>query len=520
MNRSGRKAAAEENAIRSACNQCPICWMPLEVGLGTHDDKWRAVQATFKGKPAFGVQNGYSRPVVAFGIYPMLSGGRRSNAESCHYVHYTNLGTHLQNSPWWAGRGGDGSGIDTALDQRTKPVDAAFYTALFSKNANPNALAAADKTYPGGLFEFAFCPNSLMDQFFRFIAASLNAAAVETVSRMMVTETFVGCSDCNGNMSIPSYPTRGHISFIFDQLFPTAGQMDTEHMTHYILLCGALDAQDQDQADQTKFNVQAAKQPTWAIRYILMWCLLQILLCMWHIQSLDAMQKHHVEYIYTGVMDFYLSLCFFAMHQVDFQNGGSPDLKFTDFHFYYASLYPMSLGSNSESHSLSAFVFNNLSYKRPSDDQNAYTTMKRQMETLCDCIVSTWDSHMKYMSNAIHNKSIGTPGAVAGFNSSYFMNVDAVISRKSQLLSINPISIQTFVEAVGARYYWLHFRHLTMRSIAARAEAYRSILPQSAAVQALWFNWCRLMDRRVNALGVRLYLQKRKEWIEARLLAN
>ena len=103
MPNKSRQAPKNEAMVKEENNVCPICWMPLCVGDGGHAEKWKAVQITFKGKPAFSVKENsrdFSRPVHVFGLNE-IAGKITTKYEGCHYVHYQHFGTYLDDNSIW-----------------------------------------------------------------------------------------------------------------------------------------------------------------------------------------------------------------------------------------------------------------------------------------------------------------------------------------------------------------------------------------------------------------------------------
>ena len=172
---SGRNAKADDRKIKLACNQCPICWMPLTVqGTEENDRKWREVQIVFKGKPAFSVFNGsttFARPVIVFGINTGLSGGIKSNAELCHFVHFSSLGDNKVTNVWKLGLGADASSSEIKCDGGDRINTIANFTdILFSVGQDP-----LNQGKPGGIFAKAFhCSDSRTAVFFALLQVSGN----------------------------------------------------------------------------------------------------------------------------------------------------------------------------------------------------------------------------------------------------------------------------------------------------------------------------------------------------------
>ena len=520
---ASRTAAATDNAIKESSNLCPICWMPLKVsGTGPYTDRWRAVQTAFKGKPAFGVTDKgdyFGRSVLVFGMYEALSGGKKSNAEECHYVHYVNLGTHRAKSPWKMGRVGDVA-TDVRLNTTDRMPTDTFLCELFST-------AGGD---PGGIFASALEPNSEFDLYTKanFIHGFDSAILYPIIDDVMLSGSFAGCADCNQCMSQPVTSKFKHIHHIFECLFPSAGRntFSVESMTHYIMLCGALDASERcavTAATPAHFDISGTKRPTWGFRYITMWCALQILLCKWQMAERTSERGHHTDYMFIGVMDFYLSLWFYTMHQLGFihsasSDARSPKLDFQDFHFYYSSMYPFLNAHNGNPNApvpfyhlyYAMFPNNPAVWKRPPD----LAGIQAQMKSIYMQVMTYWKLNLSQLSGAIHTKTVGIHN-----NYQYLIKIDEIDRRKIAMKRIPAITIDNFVGFMGAHFYWLHFRYITMPLIAQRCDEYRNRLPRiQMGANTLWFNWCRVLDARANALGVRFYMQQRRIWMEQRRL--
>lgn len=481
--------------------------MPLTVqGTGDNDCKWREVQIVFKGKPAFSVFNGsttFARPVIVFGINTGLSGGIKSNAELCHFVHFSSLGDNKVTNVWKLGLGADASSYEIKCDGGDRINTIANFTdILFSVGQDP-----LNQGKPGGIFAKAFhCSDSRTAVFFALLQVSGNMNKVATVSDLMLNDThlFAGCVDCNKMMSNPMH----FLSDIFECLFESSSSgFSKESMTHYIMLCGALEQTDKIQGDPYKFVINdLARKSTWPFRYILMWCLLQILMCKWQMTLYKERQRHHTNYILEGVIDFYISICFFAMHSSDFVSGQSEALTFQDFHFCYASMHPFYRGSNEalSNPTLSSLIVNmDLSYPGNLDE------IQNQVKTICDNLFDYWVNHMRDLSGVLLDPSSDV--VVPFFN--YFTPVSQLRPRQVALESIQTISVEAFTAHMSPPKYWLHFRYITMPRIAKLCgEFNNSITPSRAKV--LWCRWCQMLNTSTKRLQSQL--QARREWIQRR----
>jgi len=511
MARRSRTAVADDNKIKLACNQCPICWMPLMVqGMGDNDTKWKDVQIVFKGKPAFSVADGskyFGRPVVVFGIHTGLSGGIKSNAELCHFVHFASLGDNRAANLWKLGHGADAPSYDIKCDVTDRPESIrGFVDTLFSVGQDPS-----NGGRPGGIFAKAFHgPSSKAGVFFTLLYTNRkNMVKVANVAEIMLDNThlFAGCTDCNKMMSNPMH----FLSDIFECLFNCQDNaFSKESMTHYIMMCGALEQTDKIfMADGTcGFRISDdIRKMTWSFRYILMWCVLQILICKWQMALYKIRQKHHTNYMLSGVIDFYISLCFFAMHKSDFISGQSEDLTFGDFHFCYASMCPFFFEQNNpqgiSNPTLLSTILN--------DDMVFPGTLDKiqdQVKTICDNLFDYWLNRMRDVSGILLDPLSDNMNFFT-----YFTPVDQLRSRRENLLRIQQINVQAFATHMSPYKYWLHFRHITMPRIAALCgEFNNSITPIRAKV--LWCRWCQMLNTSTKKLQSQL--QARREWIQRR----
>ena len=106
----------------------------------------------------------------------------------------------------------------------------------------------------------------------------------------------------------------------------TNTDFNTEEMMHYLMLSGML---HDDEVRNDVFTIQDEKsKKTWTLKYLIMWCSLQIKFCKWNINRTEGPIRHHRTYIDHGIMDFYMSLWFYALHCLKYvQNDRTVDLK-------------------------------------------------------------------------------------------------------------------------------------------------------------------------------------------------
>jgi len=336
---------------------------------------------------------------------------------------------------------------------------------------------------------------------------------VATVSDLMLNDTylFAGCTDCNKMMSNPMH----FLSKIFECLFRCSSQeFNKESMTHYIMLCGALEEGDKIQNPDGSCGFSISdnlRGQTWSFRYILMWCVLQILICKWQMAFYKIRQRHHTNYMLSGVIDFYISLCFFAMHKSDFIQGHSKDLTFEDFHFCYASMCPFYFEQRDRQIGLPGISNPTLSSSILNDDMVFPGTLDKiqdQVKTICDNLFDYWLNRMRDVSGILLDPLSDNMNFFT-----YFTPVDQLRSRRENLLRIQQISVETFATHMSPYKYWLHFRHITMPRIAALCgEFNNSITPIRAKV--LWCRWCQMLNTSTKKLQSQL--QARREWIQRR----
>ena len=512
-----RTAAADEIGVKDANNLCPICWMPLITGEGPHAEKWKSVQITFKGKPAFSISRNsafFGRPTMVFGING-ISGIRKSNCDACHYVHYADFGTFKNvNGIWNVWEGMAPPTVSTACDQtvREPSKGADFYNVLFSK--------ARGQTLVGGIFAKAFQQGATASDYFKSVNIyhSDKLPLISLIREMMLNQTFAGCGDCNQKMSQSSDVTNK----IFEMLFfsdmdpKDSHGYNVEAMTHYIMLCGVLQPADYLEGGD-KFNTTDADvKSTWTLRYITMWCCLQILLCTWRLSSIQPGVGHHVNYILIGTVDFYISLWFYAMNAINFTRGTSVDLKFSEFHFYYMSMLPFYLqkkGLNTED-------FFNLSTLVLGEDLLSDWKSKDTLDDIQDHVASIYKKVIEFWYNIINNDMspaiLGLNPAWEGFIQGHFIAPGDLLTRRIALRSLQNPTIDVFVNFMGPFNYWLHFKHITMIRIMDLCDQYLGwINPMPAKV--IWFNWCKIFNGRAEDLRVRFHIESKRLWIAKRL---
>jgi hypothetical protein len=209
----------------------------------------------------------------------------------------------------------------------------------------------------------------------------------------------------------------------------------------------------------------------------------------------------------SGVIDFYISLCFFAMHKSDFVARQSKDLTFQDFHFCYASMCPFYF----ERRVARGIINPTLSSSILSDDMahsESLDQIQDQVKIICNKLFDYWLNYMRDVSSILLDPLNDRESFFT-----YFTPVDQLQSRKTELLRLQQINVETFATHMSPYKYWLHFRHITMPRIAALCgEFNNSLVPVRAKV--LWCRWCQMLNTSTKKLQSQL--QARREWIQRR----
>ena len=551
MSRS-RTATRDVRLAKRCNNTCPICWMPLNVGdTGLQAEKWRVVQMTFKAKPAFSVKQvsvDFARPVLVFGINDFTGGVRKTNYDGCHYVHYSLVGESKHFSKLWeVGNYGRNYRHGTANIPGCEPtLSAAFYLALFSSENN--------------LFSEALGPRAPTSLLLRDIGSDgdvIRGSLAEL--QTFVKEFFMGCADCNQKMTIsefvgplfglifsedtytPSPKSRRvkHVPVAEDdpdpdstpeqgkKRSPKADGFTDEMMLHYVMMRGLLRVGDEDTArdprDPQRFFKVAEDDRllTWLLKCIMMWCSLQILFCSWKMAALFDGRKHHTNYIYRGVMDFYISMWCFALYTVCMRDR-TDGLPFDEFHYYYSSMMPFYMrqqGRFNGPFNLCTLVLQeeNIGVRvYPKESTSPLDDVKEELELIFNNVTRFWNTEMSTVCLGIHTLTrAGVPYQLSPFFTPY----DSVqLLRRRVMDNAKNLDAQTFCDALTPFWYWFHFRHITMGVISQTSKAYldKQGMPQPARV--LWYNWCRRFDQQAALLGVRMRMQQRKELIRLRTL--
>lgn len=466
-----RNAVALDIRAKYANNVCPICWMPLCLGNGDMAFRWRAVQMAFKGKPAFSIRNPYpghgevGRPIKAFGICPFTA-STMPNYEQCHYVHFSMFGEHSDLRNLWYGCEFGGCDLKNN-DNEPQKMDSFF--ARVREDKSLFAAVARERSFLTYIDRVSNDPNSNWN--------------VITLLAVKMFRFFPGCVDCNSHMTI-SKPVKT----LFDQLFPVGEtyisredpaeeeeieetmmetaekrkprgkkktkNFNTEEMMHYLMLSGMV--QNHDMVNKYTFNIREQnRKNTWTLKYIMMWCALQIVLCQWNMHKTGKTIRHHRFYIDYGIMDFYMSLWFYALHCLNYApNDDSLDLKlvktedsdrqtfedwlksdkdtlaenirqftrsthpleFEEFHYYYASVMPFFIrkyiNPTYKFSNLSEMVFSlrhggesaksGLNLGDLNKPALLVMAVKQNLSVIYKAMFLAWDTFLSHLSDMIH----------------------------------------------------------------------------------------------------------------------
>lgn len=510
-----REQPALDILVGRSQNLCPICWMPLCVGSGPEAEKWKGVQIVFKGKPAFAIRNpktqtDKSRAVFVFGLND-LAYTNKSNHQWCHYVHYSQFGVVLTvENMWVIGNGGDRGAVPFHYVHRTVNPLLDFYVRICEN----------------GMFKEAFRDEAFFKRACQYDAAGPRCDAnmrVVANFREELFQRFAGCIDCNSKMTISKF-----IEKAFDLVFPNttyavgarpAGArvklVSTEEMIHYLLLSGCLRSGDINDGKDDFTVRDPFRLQSWTLRYITMWCLIQILFCKWYISEEGPTLWHHMDYLYVGVMDLYMSVWFYAMHCLGFQEGSAHKISFMEFHYFYSSFIPQQAKSqgeyDGESMNLSLMVMQTddlsddlAAWRFPNQDRATdLETMQAQVGDIMGDMMRAWTDSVKPLSDQINAGRLQRP-----YSDFFIQPADIAAKRDAarDLANARTLSIRSFSQALGARWYWLHFKTVTIRRITALCREYDALLSRNndslagATRVQMWRQWYRRFMALVDSL--------------------
>jgi hypothetical protein len=558
----GQSEAREAKRIRrrvKMCNNvCPICWMPLALDITLEmDKKWDAVSATFKAKPAFSVKHpdksrSVARHTFAFGMNALAKG--KVNYQKCHYVHMCMVGTEDSILSYWTLY--TGARVDNpvsrsisrgdelkTLSRSMRPIVSIPGQVLEHKTLPDQVLVDIEQLQHSvcierSIFKDALSIGSQMSRFIFESSNSINHDGISKVVTLMKDKFFAGCCDCNTSMTLSVY-LQPLFELIFipslcSNVIPLSvvqknnmkaafKAFSLENMVHYIMLSGMLNSRDvvMISVNEMGFVIRDIKdRDSWQLRFVLIWCSLQILACLWKFYTTDKLIGHHKSYVFLAVADFYFSLLFYALHEgLRPSNDRGFNVDFEMFNFYYSSHLPFyNIAKNpraSQQVNLSLHVL-----QIDKQDTNrflepdfksvdvALSTVRRQMKEIFDASVFFWKGSMGELSNAIHdgvhtNAWVRTDARRDAIRI-YFVSperllVDTTALRKTQSAQL---TVQRFATVLHPYWYWFHFKYLTMPRIISLCEQYDAVISGiSTPGVGLWKNWVRLFNASVRALG-------------------
>jgi hypothetical protein len=265
-------------------------------------------------------------------------------------------------------------------------------------------------------------------------------------------------------------------------------------------------------------SLEGVRRKTWLLKCIMMWCSLQILFCNWKMAVLYDGLRHHTHYIYRGVIDFYISMWFFALYSVCTRDKRSA-LEFDEFHYYYTSMMPF---FHHRAHdynglfNLCALVLteDNIG-KEPFDDGSAdkLGDVQRALALIFNRVTGFWNSDMEGLCLSIHGLARGGP------LDPFFIRFDRILAHRDAVLDdAFELDIKSFCDTLTPYWFWFHFRYITMGVVANVSTEYlqKQGMPLPAAV--LWTAWCRTFSSQVTQLSLRMYLRQKTELIRLRAL--
>ena len=276
---------------------------------------------------------------------------------------------------------------------------------------------------------------------------------------------------------------------------------------NYILLCGMLETGDQidDRAVASTITFMINDEchiSTWKFRYVLLWCLLQILFSAWEDARVAPLFRHHLSYVYTGIKDFYMSLIFFILHCANGYSLTSRDtpLNFEAFHFFYSShmpFYLMDKGWNEgRLHSLSELVLNGVVF---SSNEFNRKTVSDDFNSLKMRIIEFWNNHYKTLSDCIHSRWV-VPNAYETFFVPPSKAMEFFTTcQNSREMALN---VQTFNDYFSTTPgYWFHFKNITMANIEKDCRVYFEG-NDIELVKQVWAQWYNYLCMCIQRLGI------------------
>ena len=344
-----------------------------------------------------------------------------------------------------------------------------------------------------------------------------------------------------------------------------AKDFNTEEMMHYLMLGGMVQDDDVQGGDSRCFTVRdEERKKSWTLRYIMMWCALQIMFCQWNLNRTGVGIKHHRSYMDHGIMDFYTSLWFYALHCLNYSpNGDCVDLtsikreendpvtqtfegwlkadkdtlanniaqftisrqplEFEEFHYYYASILPFYIRKYEDPD----YTFSNLSNMvfslkdlggfsaKANFDLEGYKNSKclilavqKNISLIYQSMFYTWNTYVSHVSTMIHQDMPVSANPMYLRIGAFFAKPSQIVANRAHVLTL-PLDIQSFNDHLSSFWYWFHFKHITMPQIRKLCKDYDSGTLQSAAGNqqdrttcvVLWRRWFQHFDSRVRSLG-------------------
>lgn len=514
--------------------------MPLHVDRrNAADRRWIKVSTLFKAKPAFSIRHpivsgSMARHVLVFGVVGTPNGGSvRANYDESHYVHFSMLERTAELLTFWSlytgvnGRGAVEFAFEGVLENSRNAYDSSQGEKLQSIS---NAFAAFyDRVnVEDGLFGEALCDGAKMVQLLDGGDGGLNSDMLTEVMNRVTKDTFTGCKDCNALVTLGKFVGELFGIAFFSARIPgdadvrskqkhvktlqraLANGMGVEHMIHYILLSGAVYKGERVAHDggTCMFRVDDPKRKvSWRARYLLNWCALQVLLCLWAYGAESPTIAHHRSYIYAGAADFYTSLMLFVLHAAVGHRGvvGADDslMPFETFHYFYSSYMPFFMHGRSNNLAFTVLGLGDDSAfaqlfpaQALASSAEPLGAVRRQLAQIMNGVAAFWTEHFSSVSDFILR---GGDSDAARFFVSRQMRGD--LDRGASGL-MNNLSMQSFSDLLCPVWYWYHFKHITMPRIGRLCKLYDDTLSPGNDAEALymWRLWYNLFCGAVRML--------------------
>jgi hypothetical protein len=540
----GRDAVIDLAYAKRLNNTCPICWMPLHVGVGDYADKWERVQMVFKSKPTFSIKNGgtdHSRAVHVFGLNP-FTGSKETNCEACHFLHHVTVGNEQEFIELWE--------AGTKVTGQTHPM-----TSMLEQGPTLLADFFLRIKGPDKIFKAFYSTTTITHRILEDIrskAAEMTAVNAQAHLKKLLSRKFAGCVDCNSKMTNLDF-----IEPLFEIIFPNAWYVpntgeassatrrltsrtkpaqrtpkndgfNNEMMLHYIMLTGLLTQEnvngniDQLVANPVYTITTQEEAVAWLPKCIIMFCCLQILFCKWKMATLYTGVKHHTNYIYRGVEDFYLSLLFYSLY-IMHTHDKTDQIGFEEFHYYYTSMMPFYCATSLQPpyrgpYNLCSVVLTEEevgAFSLPVDPYAHYDYICTQMHHIQESAAGFWMTRMLPLCTAIHTfTGFGQPSIKDFFTSSEWVREH----REKVTRTDTELDLQTFCTLLTPQLYWLHFKYITLPSITRTSTEYLRTPHMPPTARLMWFNWCRTFDAMTHQLSVRFHMEQKAARIRLRMM--